>query len=339
MAGLRAIAGRVRRVTAGLYEEAAPEETERAAAFEPTRAERVRIWAACLAFGALAQLGIVAALMPADEPRYVVRLEAIERRPMFVPTRFGSSAMNRAATEGAMNRAATEGAATERGTEGAMNRAATEGAMNRAATERAATEGAMNRAATERAATERAATGLGRRSVDARIIARGGTNAAAPRDLAPETAGASTGEAGPEDGEAEDGEAEEGEAGARPPGDGPSSPAPEPQSRAAGLSPAPTPPPPSPEPSHQTWAAAVGSQLSRGLRYPRDAEEDGVEGVALVRLHVEADGRVTSVELARSSGDPRLDEAALARARALQRLPRPPHDARVIDVPVRFRLP
>lgn len=119
-----------------------------------------------------------------------------------------------------------------------------------------------------------------------------------------------------------------GEAEAAPPGDG-ESPAPSPHTAPTLTS----------ETKPGSWADAVGTQLSRGLRYPRAAEEDGVEGVALLRLHVEADGHIVSVELVRSSGDHRLDEAALARARTLERLPPPPHGTRAIDVPVRFRLP
>ncbi|HRE90033.1 MAG TPA: energy transducer TonB, partial [Myxococcota bacterium] len=79
--------------------------------------------------------------------------------------------------------------------------------------------------------------------------------------------------------------------------------------------------------------------VSRGLRYPRDAEDDGVEGLAVVRLTIAADGLLVGAELIRSAGDPRLDDAALSRVRSVGRFPTPPGGLRAVDVPVRFRLP
>ncbi|HRE92372.1 MAG TPA: RimK/LysX family protein, partial [Myxococcota bacterium] len=59
----------------GVFEEARRGVPERRVGFEPSRAERVRIWAVCLTLGALAQLGVVAWLMPVEAPRYVVQLD------------------------------------------------------------------------------------------------------------------------------------------------------------------------------------------------------------------------------------------------------------------------
>lgn len=93
------------------------------------------------------------------------------------------------------------------------------------------------------------------------------------------------------------------------------------------------------EMSPEAWAGAVGALVQRGLRYPRDAEDDGVEGIAVVRIDVGADGAITQATLRTSAGDPRLDQAALARVKALGRVPSPPGGARQIDVPIRFRIP
>lgn len=49
--------------------------------------------------------------------------------------------------------------------------------------------------------------------------------------------------------------------------------------------------------------------------YPRTARTRGIEGTVLLRLEVEASGRVASVEVARSSGHPALDAAAVTTVR------------------------
>lgn len=45
--------------------------------------------------------------------------------------------------------------------------------------------------------------------------------------------------------------------------------------------------------------------------YPADAREDGVEGVSVVLAQLDPDGKVTGTRLEKSSGDRRLDRAAL----------------------------
>ena len=94
-----------------------------------------------------------------------------------------------------------------------------------------------------------------------------------------------------------------------------------------------------PEMTPEAWAGAVGALVQRGLRYPRDAEDDGIEGVAVVRIDVTSDGTIAQATLRTSAGDPRLDQAALARVKALGRVPTPPGGVRQLDVPIRFRLP
>jgi protein TonB len=71
------------------------------------------------------------------------------------------------------------------------------------------------------------------------------------------------------------------------------------------------------------WNAQLRSWLGRHTRYPSAARSRRVEGAVNVTFVVGASGNVSSVRLARSSGDPDLDRAALG---ALQgaTVPAPP---------------
>lgn len=76
-------------------------------------------------------------------------------------------------------------------------------------------------------------------------------------------------------------------------------------------------------------------------RYPQIAQEEGWEGRAILRVHVDASGHPISVEIHRSSGHDVLDKAALAAARQWTFVPAKrgatPIDGWV-DVPLDFRL-
>jgi len=83
----------------------------------------------------------------------------------------------------------------------------------------------------------------------------------------------------------------------------------------------------------------LGPIVQRGLRYPPSAERDGLEGVVVLRLTLAADGRLLSVTLLRTSGEPRLDAAALDRVGSIGVFPSPPDGReRIVDLPVRFDL-
>jgi protein TonB len=62
----------------------------------------------------------------------------------------------------------------------------------------------------------------------------------------------------------------------------------------------------------------VGAGVLRDTEpiYPRAARRDGVEGTSVLRVSLDATGRVTAVEVATSSGDQRLDDAAVRAVRA-----------------------
>ncbi|MCB9732744.1 MAG: TonB family protein [Deltaproteobacteria bacterium] len=87
------------------------------------------------------------------------------------------------------------------------------------------------------------------------------------------------------------------------------------------------------------------AELSRRARdaasYPRAARRLGLEGVAVIAGSIAPDGRLLAPRLARSSGSPALDEAALAACRALA-LPPPDPDLlpalAAVQVPIRFAL-
>jgi len=76
--------------------------------------------------------------------------------------------------------------------------------------------------------------------------------------------------------------------------------------------------------------------------YPAASRRLDEEGTVLVRVRVGTDGRVIAAELLRSSGYPRLDEAAVAHARRAWRFVPATRDGAAVEgwreVPVRFEL-
>jgi protein TonB len=83
--------------------------------------------------------------------------------------------------------------------------------------------------------------------------------------------------------------------------------------------------------------------ISRAQRdYPRSAKRARLQGSLMIQVHVDIRGRVREVTLARSSGHPQLDEAALASVRGLGTLPEPPEALRgylrPIPIPINYRL-
>lgn len=87
------------------------------------------------------------------------------------------------------------------------------------------------------------------------------------------------------------------------------------------------------------WMPRGGAQPAP--RYPEAARRRGVQGTAQIALRLAANGRVDDVRLHRSSGDDRLDDAALAGVRRW-RFDGPPAGTdwseRWFVVPVEFRL-
>jgi protein TonB len=84
------------------------------------------------------------------------------------------------------------------------------------------------------------------------------------------------------------------------------------------------------------------AQLNRFKQYPRSARQAHIEGVVQLHFVMDAQGKVLSFEIAKSSGRPVLDSEALALIQRAQPLPALPADypTRTLDaiVPIEFYL-
>ena len=87
------------------------------------------------------------------------------------------------------------------------------------------------------------------------------------------------------------------------------------------------------------WAKELIAHLDRHKRYPAEKIVEAIE--VLVSLVIDAEGHVLSVAIARSSGQPAFDQAALDMIRRSDPVPRPPalvaHEGLSFDLPVIFR--
>jgi protein TonB len=79
----------------------------------------------------------------------------------------------------------------------------------------------------------------------------------------------------------------------------------------AGAAPAPG----KPKPSGVTRGPALRAGSGGGLGYPEAARKQGLEGVVVLLLSIDATGHVDRVEISESSGHTLLDEAAVQAAR------------------------
>lgn len=90
--------------------------------------------------------------------------------------------------------------------------------------------------------------------------------------------------------------------------------------------------------SPRQWNAQVVAHIRRYLRMPSSVRRGGV---AYVRFAVNSGGTVISASLARSSGDPAVDEAAVAVVRRASPVPAPPPSiaggAINLDIPIEMR--
>jgi TonB family protein len=108
---------------------------------------------------------------------------------------------------------------------------------------------------------------------------------------------------------------------------------------------APTPPAAAPNGSGEGRDSFLGrllAQLNRFKQYPRTARQAHIEGVVMLHFVMDAQGKVISYEIAKSSGRPVLDAEALALIQRAQPLPALPADfpTRTLDaiVPIEFSL-
>jgi periplasmic protein TonB len=102
------------------------------------------------------------------------------------------------------------------------------------------------------------------------------------------------------------------------------------------------PAPPAPQVSSNapdTWEGRVLARLQKFQRYPAAARNARQQGVAYLQFRVDREGHVLSSSLAKSSGVPALDQAALDTLRHADPLPRIPPDRPdeiELSVPVEF---
>lgn len=80
--------------------------------------------------------------------------------------------------------------------------------------------------------------------------------------------------------------------------------------------------------------------FQRRLKYPEELENQKISGRAVVRFHVQKDGKldVNSVVLAQTSGHEVLDRQALKTILEAVRLPAPPYGEMTIEIPIVFRV-
>lgn len=75
-----------------------------------------------------------------------------------------------------------------------------------------------------------------------------------------------------------------------------------------------------------SWQGALHAHLERHKRYPSVAQFRRQQGVPVVRVIMDREGRVLSAQLERTSGHEALDTEALALLTRAQPLPVPPPD-------------
>jgi len=94
--------------------------------------------------------------------------------------------------------------------------------------------------------------------------------------------------------------------------------------------------------TRDSYLGRVLAQLNRFKQYPRAARQARIEGVVMLHFVMQADGKVSSFEIAKSSGRPVLDAEALALIQRAQPLPALPPDfpTSTLDavVPIQFSL-
>lgn len=91
-----------------------------------------------------------------------------------------------------------------------------------------------------------------------------------------------------------------------------------------------------------SWQAMVLSRLEQFKRYPRKAQFNHQEGIAIVRYTANRQGEILSVDLVRSSGFSELDEAAISAVRRASPIPPPPDEIKgsilELSTPIKFSL-
>jgi len=125
-----------------------------------------------------------------------------------------------------------------------------------------------------------------------------------------------------------------------PPPPEPVPPEPAPVAVAAPVAPV-APPPPAPAPPRNLSASSVQYLEPLQVEYPRLSKRLGETGVVMLRIFIDEAGRVREVQVSRTSGHPRLDDAAMAAVQKARFKP-PSENGQAVSgyaqVPVDFQL-
>ncbi len=88
------------------------------------------------------------------------------------------------------------------------------------------------------------------------------------------------------------------------------------------------------------YRKSVFRELNRHKHYPRLAKRARLTGVTYVRITIDANGKVLSAKIRKSSGHKVLDDGALETVRRMGSLPKPPGElgwtTRALDIPIKY---
>ena len=89
------------------------------------------------------------------------------------------------------------------------------------------------------------------------------------------------------------------------------------------------------------WQKSIVLMISEAKTYPGNARRDRIEGETQIRFTLDRYGDVVSAEVAKSSGWPVLDRAALETVESIDKMPTPPNyldgDEFTLLIPLRYR--
>ncbi len=86
------------------------------------------------------------------------------------------------------------------------------------------------------------------------------------------------------------------------------------------------------------WEDACNHIIAKHQSYPRSAQIRGDQGTTRIKILVDADGRISQVLLAQSSGSAILDRQAREVVMDLGKLPAPPIGTTSLLIPIVWRL-
>jgi len=87
------------------------------------------------------------------------------------------------------------------------------------------------------------------------------------------------------------------------------------------------------------YRGLVAAHLNRHKSFPEAARKRGAQGATVVSFAIDETGKVTSVAITKSSGNPGLDEAAEAMIKRASPFPKPPNrQAMTFNVPITFQI-